>query len=314
MVKVTSKKILTVYIISAILLLLYVLSQTIFSSRGQKKAYSQKIVFIHEADIPNIDGFIINNADSELIISKAEDMWLVSSSENPQNRIPADTQKLKTLFLSLATTRTISKAGSKTNLSAYGLDAQNNYIIAIYKKGTLYQNLIFGDLDFSQTQRYFTDDELNSVFYYDTSFDTFLTASVLSWCDPYIISSQLKDSVFNTGDIQSASTYDYAEKKGCALTPENENWTQSISKLLELRHGGFTTEADVIQTQDYNILTKIQLETGNLVKITLEIYETQVPEEFNVKTIFFSELSGKEFSYNTAISLWTYNKIKEIML
>lgn len=313
MVKVTSKKIFTVYFAALILLVLYILSQTVLSSRGQKKAYSQKIVFIHEADIPNIDGFIIHNENNELIISKADDMWLVYSTDNPQNKIPADTQKLKSLFLTLATGRTISKAGNKTNLSAYGLNEQNTYSIAIYKNGTLYKNLLFGDLDFSQTQRYFTDDELNSVFYHDTSFDNFLTASVLSWCDPFIISSQLKDSVFNTGDIQTASTYDFAEKKGSALTPDNENWNQSITKLLELRHGGFPSETNFTYGQD-NLLTKIQLETGNLVQITLEIYKTQSTEEFNVKTTFFSELSQKEFSYNTAISLWTYNKIKEIML
>ena len=58
----------------------------------------------------------------------------------------------------------------------------------------------------------------------------------------------------------------------------------------------------------------MHLETGNLCQIEIDIFATETDEEYTVRIKFYSELSQKEFSYCTAISLWTYNKIKEIML
>ena len=312
MVKVTKKKITIVYIFIILLALLYILSFTLFNSNGQKKKYSQQIVFIHEADISNIDGFVIQTPQDSIMIKKSNNMWLVVQNENLDNPIPADIQKLKSLFLALADKKTISKAGSKSELTSYGLDSKNSSLILIYKNGSLYKTLQFGELDFSQTQRYFTDDELNSVFYFDISFDSFINSSAQSWCDPYIISSQLKDSVFNTGDIQSASVYDYVQSRGAALTTETQDWTTKISKLLELRHGGFVQKLQ--PDSQSNLLTKIHLETGNMAQIQIEIFAADSEEEYITKTTFISELTGQTFTYYTAISLWTYNKIKEIML
>lgn len=317
MIKASSKNIFIVYFLATVLTIFYVLSFGSLNKENKKKAQSRKINFILESDIPQIDGIIIQDNDGQVIITKENDMWLMCRAEEPENKIPVDVNTLQKLFVLLADTRTIVQAGEKKDaviLKDYGLTAEQAATIAIYKNGTLYHSLMFGNLDFSQSNYYFTDEELNEVYLIDNSFQSYISSSVQIWSDPNIISNQLTTQVFKTGDIQSISAYDYETQTGNALTSDSENWQDITSKLEDLRHGGFATNAEQI-CRSYNAKTIVHLETGNLSKITLEIFESPVAEnEFIVKTGFDSELNQKSFSYYTAISLWTYNKIKEMIL
>jgi len=318
MIKASSKKVFFTWFASGLLLLLYIFSFTLFSDDKDKKAFRTQLILINEADISNIDGFVVQDSKGALLISKTKDMWLLASAEDSLNTIPADTQKLKEFFLLLTSKKELTKAGEKKSdqeLNSYGLSSSQAITISIYKNGSRYKTLSFGDLNFSQTGRYFTDEELNSILLYDNSFDSYLTSSLQNWADPYIISDQLKNYVFNCGDIQSASSYDYIQKEGKVLTSQDENWQSSISKLEELRHGGFAKDAEKLISQNsLSPVIKVHLETGNMASILLEIYATPNESQFIVKSSFNSEPQAKSFSYYTSISLWTYNKIKEIML
>ena len=87
---------------------------------------------------------------------------------------------------------------------------------------------------------------------------------------------------------------------------------QNLAKLFELRHGGI---ADSLIDLPAELSFTIQM--GDKSTITLDIYEYPKDEsvqEYVVSTSFDSPRLGKFYSYNTKISLWTYNKIKEIML
>ena len=294
MIKITTKKVLLEYCIILVLAVLYLLSFTVFKPKSQKKAFSTQIKFITDSDISQIDGIIIQDSNNSLIITKENDMWVLCNSNDTQNKIPADIQTLQNLFVSLSKVQTITKAGEKNNstdFSSYGLTSAQAASITIYKNGSLYHNLLFGNMDFSQSHRYFTDEELNSIYLIDNNFESFLSSSVQIWSDPYIISDQLKSEVFKTGEIQSISAYDYENKTGTALTNQTENWNDISSKILNLRHGGFAdkNQIELINSQINTPTLLIHIETGAMSQIILEIYQnTQTENEFIIKTKFIS--------------------------
>ena len=288
--KTTHAILLSLIIFFTITELLYL---TVFSKTGEKKRHQKEIQLLHEADISNIDGIIIQGNNEGIILERTNDMWLLTDMSHPGSSIPADTQRLAKLFVNLVSKHTMTKAGKKDSeiINTYGLDETNGTVISIFKDGTEYQRLYFGNTDFSQSRRYFTTLELNSVFLFDSSFENYLTTNVQSWSDPYIISQQLKDEVFQMGEPQTDCT-----------------------KLFELRHGGIAEST--LQTLEPELFFTIQM--GDKSTISLEISEivtdSDSATEYAVTTTFDSPRLSKTFSYTTKISLWTYNKIKEIML
>ncbi len=298
MIKVTSKKLFIIYAASAILLLLYFFSFNVFSGNKEHKKHFQDIQLLHEADISTIDQILIQNNTTAILLERQNNMWLACKDFNFDNLIPADTQQLQKLFVNLCSKHKMAKAGNKNNVQAYGLTQEDVTVISLYKDGQEYEHLFFGDTDFSQTGRYFTTNELNSVFLFDSSFDNYLSVNTQVWCDPYIISSQLKDSVFNMEDIQNLST-------------------DSAQKLLELRHGGFAEQSEIeaVLNNTTKQLEDIHLQMGDKSTIVLSIYNSILTDnEYIVKTTFISDRTGQSFSYFTKISLWTYNKLSEITL
>ena len=278
---------------------------TVFSKTGEKKRHQQEIQLLHEADISQIDGIIIQGGNEGLIFTRKNNMWLLANLDDPENTIPADTNRLAQLFVNLASKHVMTKSGKKDSetTNAYGLDQTKGMVISIFKDGTEYQRLYFGSTDFSQSRRYFTTLELNSIFLFDSSFENFLNTSVQSWSDPYIISQQLKDEVFQMGDAQ-----------GVSGVPEPVEGQIDLKKLLELRHGGIAESG--LQMLEPELSFTIQM--GDKSTINLEISEiltnADSAKEYAVKTTFDSPRLSKSFTYTTKISLWTYNKIKEIML
>ena len=276
---------------------------TVFSKSGEKKRHQQEIQLLHEADISQIDGIIIQGNNQGIILQRTNDMWLLTDMSNPASSIPADTQRLAKLFVNLVSKHTMTKSGKKDSsiINTYGLDETNGIVISLFKDGIEYQRLYFGSTDFSQSRRYFTTMELNSVFLFDSSFENFLNTKVQSWSDPYIISQQLKDEVFQMGEPQRI-----------AGVPEPVEGQIDLAKLFELRHGGI---ADALIDVPAELSFTIQM--GDKSTITLDIYEypsDEAVQEYVVSTKFDSPRLGKSYSYNTKISLWTYNRIKEIML
>ena len=232
-------------------------------------------------------------------------MWLLANLDDPNNTIPADTNRLAQFFVNLASKHVMTKSGKKDSetTNAYGLDQNTGTVISIFKDGSEYQRLYFGSTDFSQARRYFTTLELNSIFLFDSSFENFLNTNVQSWSDPYIISQQLKNEVFQMGDPQ-----------GVSGVPEPVEGQTDLEKLFELRHGGIAESG--LQILEPELSFTIQM--GDKSTIYLEISEiltnADSAKEYAVKTTFDSPRLSQNFSYSTKISLWTYNKIKEIML
>ena len=177
MINVTSKKLFIVYSIAAILMLFYILSLTVFSSQGNQKKHKSEIQLLHEADISLIDNILIQNSTGQIILRRQNNMWLVSQEPEQDNFIPADTQLLQKFFVDLVSKHIIYKSGKKDEENSYGLSHSDVTAISLYKNSSPYQTLYFGDQDFTQTQRYFTTDEFNSVYLIDSTFDSYLSIS-----------------------------------------------------------------------------------------------------------------------------------------
>jgi hypothetical protein len=321
MINPSKKQMIAAYCVAAVLTILLILSKTVFStdSAASKKRHSIQLQLIHEADISNIDIITIQHADSAIILTRTDNMWLIANQNDVNDKIPADTERLKSFFILLASKHTMAKAGKSTNQdNSYGLDAQNGTVMTLYKNGTPYQAMTFGALNFSQTERYFTTQELKSVYLVGSEFESFLSVSITNWADPYIVSSQLKNDVFEMGQVQSAALYDFKTNKSITLNSSNEEQKKSIQKLFDLRHGGFVQEAGALEQLQALSQTKalsVELEMGDKSKIILELFEhPAIENEYIVYTTFNSERTKKSFTYKTQISAWTYNKISEMML
>ena len=298
MIKVTPKKLFILYGVSAVLLIFYLLSFNVLSGNREHKKHYQEIQLLHEADISTIDQILIQNNSTAILLERQNNMWLACLDFQFENCIPADTSTLQKLFVNLCSKHKMAKAGNKSQVQAFGLSQDEVTVISLYKDGQEYEHLFFGSNDFSQTSRYFTTNELNSVFLFDSSFDNYLSVNTQVWLDPYIISSQLKDSVFNMGDIQNFNT-------------------EAANKLLELRHGGFASQEEIqaISDNTTKLENQLHLQMGDKSTIQLMIYNSILTDnEYIVKTTFISDRTGQSFSYYSKISLWTYNKIKEITL
>ena len=310
MINPSKKQLIIIYSFAAILAVLYILSLTVFSKTVKSKKHIQQLQLLHEADISNIDIITIQNDAAAVILTRTDNMWLIVNQNDVNDRIPADTQRLQKFFVLLVSKHNMTKAGKSdsSNGNAYGLDSDQATVITLYKNGTAYEKLSFGALNFSQTERYFTTQELKSVYLAGQEFDGFLNVSVQSWADPYIISEQLKNDVFMMGEPQGISVlYDSNSNE----VPEPVEGFD-FEKLFELRHGGFAENLPAEQVLSFVI------QMGDKSSIQLDISQIISDEDsvnaYIVKTTFDSERTQKTVSYTTQISQWTYNKISEMML
>ena len=313
MINPSKKQLIIIYSFAAILAVLYILSLTVFSKTVKSKKHIQQLQLLHEADISNIDIITIQNGAAAVILTRTDNMWLIVNQNDVNDRIPADTQRLQKFFVLLVSKHNMTKAGKSDSLNgnAYGLDSDQATVITLYKNGTAYEKLSFGALNFSQTERYFTTQELKSVYLAGQEFDGFLNVSVQSWADPYIISEQLKNDVFMMGEPQGISIL-YDRNSDGVLRQAQEPQNFDFEKLFELRHGGFAENLPAEQVLSFVI------QMGD--KSSIQLYISQIISDedsanaYIVKTTFDSERTQKTVSYTTQISQWTYNKISEMML
>jgi hypothetical protein len=151
------------------------------------------------------------------------------------------------------------------------------------------------------------------VYETDTSLDPYLTSSLQSWAEPYLISRAAAVST----DIQSSSViFTNPEENGGKKTA----LISDINKLIELRHGGGVSESEREAIKNLTPSMEIFLENGDKSSIKLEIYPSENQDiSYIVKAEYFKNqpATNSKSPYYTSyskISSWTYNKIKEITL
>lgn len=291
-------------IITALLAVLYILSFTqVFSSKDRREKLKTSLVNPKYKE--TISSFELSDAAGTLEIVKKGSFWTADS-------IPLSNERMEKLIFDLTTIRNLYKISDKiTKNSTFGLTNGTEFHLR-YFTDTGFHELVFGNQDFSLSSRYMMTEKSTQVYEIDDSFDKYLTTSIQSWCEPYIISREVLGHI-NQKDIQTINITE--SENGRVIKYSKLSDSEKIKNLLELRHGGSAgRKAENLLLGD-NTLT-LNIELGNKKSINLEIYDENSPNEtsYIVKSEYKNEAGKTEYTALCKISGWTYNRIKEITL
>lgn len=319
------KKVIISFVIVSILLLTYIAS--FFKSTDKRKAINTSL--LNTKYLLLIKELDISQGDKAIQIVKKNGFWFLNELSGS---IPVEEKRVDDFFKELSKPRTAYKiagkakgiggtGGAEKQLDSYGLTDGSELVLRYYfdepqgrnvepvrGSGNFYE-LIFGNHDFSGTSRFFMTGKSAAVYEIDSSLDKYLSTSPQIWYDPYIVSKTIQTKL-SYKDIQRIKV-DF-EGKTSILTTKTESFSEKTSKLLDLRHGGLLEYESIGSPQ-----MTITLEKGDISQIIISIYKTEMDSEYNVEVehsgAFASDKAGA-ITVRTKISLWTYNKIKEIML
>ena len=293
-------------IITAILTIFYGLSFVKTSSKDKREKIRTSLVNPKYKD--SITSFELSDASGSIKIIKKGTFWTVEN-------LPASSERIANLIENLIKIRNLYKISDKiTQNSSFGLTNGTEFHLR-YSTDQDFHELVFGNQDFSLSSRYLMTEKSTKVYEIDSSLDNYLSTSVQSWSEPYLISHVAAGNI-KAEDIQTVSIIENQnnEKGSQKLTKITDN--QSIAKLFDLRHGGSVSneEAESISQNIPQLILTFEL--GNKKSIILKIYETENQNETNYIVISeYKNASGyTDYKSFSKISGWTYNKIKETIL
>ena len=312
------KKLIASSVIIFILLVTYIVS--FFKTTDKRKAINTTL--LNTKYLPVINELDISQGGKAVQIIKKNGIWFLNDASGS---IPVEEKRVDDFLKELSKTRTAYKISGKANgtggekqkLDSYGLTDGSELVLRYYfdesqgsstGSGNFYE-LIFGNHDFSGTSRFFMTGKTATVYEIDSSLDKYLSTSPQIWYDPYIVSKAIQKKL-SYRDIQRIKV-DF-EGKTSILTTKTEDFAEKTSKLLDLRHGGLIEYESSSSPQ-----MTITLEKGDTSHIMLRIYQTAKDSEYNVEVVHSGGIGSEKagsITVQTKISLWTYNKIKEIML
>lgn len=283
--------------LTAFLTLLYLMSFTkSCTSKDSRERIKTSLVNPKYKD--SITSFELEDAAGSLTINYNGQFWTAGS-------LPASPERIQNFLEDLTTIRNLYKISDKiSQKSTFGLTNGTEFHLR-YNTEDSFHELIFGNQDFSLSSRYLMTEKNTQVYEIDNTLDKYLSTSLQSWAEPFIISQVVLGKI-KADDIQRTQ-----------VIKHEENHISSISdpqKLLDLRHGGypdFTTDELNKVTLEKPQLT-ITLELGNKNEIEIQLYKSENENDFIVLTEYKSQKdTSPVFTSASKISSWTYNKIKE---
>ena len=306
--------------LTAFLAILYFLSFTKNCSiQQQDKREKLKTALVNQKYKDSISYITLQDSTGNLELHNYNGFWTlqrlsdyVSSQVTEPASVPVSPERINSFLNELIKVRNLYKISDKiTKNSSLGLSNGTEFHIgyavstpdtASEGKESFYE-LIFGNQDFSLTSRYMMSGENPQVYEIDDSLDPYLTTSIQSWAEPYIISR----IAANTKDIQSITVFK-TDSKSYKLT--------DTSKLLELRHGGLPSLSEYEELNDKSALCTIQIENGDKTSEVLKIYKSDNQNEnsYIVKVLYKNAAGNTSYTSCSKISGWTYNKIIETTL
>lgn len=317
-----NKNLIFLYAIVLILALLYLLS--FVKKTDKRKAVNTALINSKYQD--SINKLQLSNAQGLLEITKKDGIWFAGD-------FPADSERVNTFLKNLTKIRTLyklqelksNKASQSESLNEiYGFDEANKFVLRYFYNESDFADIIFGKNDFSQTSRYLMSSKSTAVYEVDNSLEPYLTLSKQIWCEPYMISHIISGKIDSDMIMKIKINYDNNE---IIKDSKSENWKTNCSKLLDLRHGGFqelnkngNTETGTESTFEKNqaeMILSLELGNKNSIKIIISPDENSSSEnagQYQVQAQYYLNTNNQIFTCNSQISLWTYNKIKEIML
>ncbi|MCR5188363.1 MAG: DUF4340 domain-containing protein [Treponema sp.] len=297
-----AKKDKVLYTAVIILALLYGLSfiKAASSSDKRESINSSLVNPKYKSSINQIDLYNINNSIClKKINNKSFNYWVIMDEEGHYIS-PADSQKVEKMLSELTKVRSMYKLSDKIDInSAFGLTDSSAFHIKYYYQDA-FHDLTFGNQNFSLSDRYIMTDANTRVYEINSDLDPYLSTSPQAWSEAFIISQEVLGKL-TAKDIQSCKT----------LYQNKYSKIDDIQKLLDLRKGGIPAQKPDLTSESPDF--EISLEIGNKSQIQLKIFKTKDQAQFLIKVTYINP-DKSSLDYFANISLWTYNKIKEITL
>ena len=303
------------YIIIVILIFLYVFS---FIFQRSDKRKSLKSTLINPSYVNEIEYFELFDGDKEkLIFQKNGNVWEIHKNyENNIQKLPAESTIIKDFFKTASGVVNMYKISDTFTENNSFMILKPGYIQFKYTYKDKIYEIYFGAQDFSLSSRFVMSGKSTDIYEIPNFMDKYLTTSVQFWCDSSLISQNVFGKI-QVSDIQ----------KNYVIFDDKMHIFSDLQKLLDLRHGGFISNIQSNQDEknpenayknghqnkEYESKMTIFLELGNKNKITLNLFQIKDNSFVQVESVYENSV-GEKFVYNSQISLWTYNKIKEITL
>lgn len=305
------------YIIIVILIFLYVFS---FVFQRSDKRKSLKSTLINPSYVNEIEYFELFDGDKEkLIFQKNGNVWEIHKNyENNIQKLPAESTIIKDFFKTASGVVNMYKISDTFTEDNSFMILKPGYIQFKYTYKDKIYEIYFGAQDFSLSSRFVMSGKSTDIYEISNFMDKYLTTSVQFWCDSSLISQNVFGKI-QVSDIQ----------KNYVIFDDKMHIFSDLQKLLDLRHGGFISDYKNLQNEQINENSfqsrnensekkfeskmEIFLELGNKNQIHLNLVQIKDNSFVQVESVYQNEV-GEKFVYNSQISLWTYNKIKEITL
>ena len=303
------------YIIIVILIFLYVFS---FIFQRSDKRKSLKSTLINPSYVNEIEYFELFDGDKEkLIFQKNGNVWeMIKIFDHNLQKLQAETEKIENFFKTASGVVNMYKISDTFTENNSFMILKPGYIQFKYTYKDKIYEIYFGAQDFSLSSRYVMSGKSTDIYEISNFMDKYLTTSVQFWCDSSLISQNVFGKI-QVSDIQ----------KNYVIFDDKMHIFSDLQKLLDLRHGGFISNIQSNQDEqnpenaykndhqnkEYESKMTIFLELGNKNQITLNLFQLKENSFVSVESVYENS-DGEKFVYNSQISLWTYNKIKEITL
>jgi len=283
--------------LTAFLSLLYLMSFTkSCTSKDSRERVKTSLVNPKYKD--SITSFELEDAAGSLTINYNGQFWTAGS-------LPASPERIQNLLEDLTIIRNLYKISDKiSQKSTFGLTNGTEFHLR-YNTEDSFHELIFGNQDFSLSSRYLMTEKNTQVYEIDNTLDKYLSTSLQSWAEPFIISQVVLGKI-TADDIQRTQVINHEENHISSVS--------DLQKLLDLRHGGYPnfTPDELNEVTSEKPQITITLELGNKNEIEIQLYKSKNENDFIVLTEYKSQKDTRPvFTSASKISSWTYNKIKE---
>lgn len=297
---------------SIVLFFTYILSFTNFSSTDKRKLV--KTALVNNKYIDSINRFELSQGEQKITLSKEKagggDVWFILT-ENNTKILPADKELINNFIIKLTKIINMYKISDKISQNnSFGLTDSSTFCLKYYFSDSEFQQIYFGNLDFSNSFRYLMSGKTTTVYQVENTIDTFLNTKIQFWADPNIISKQIIN--ISPDSIQKITLSKNSKTK--SFSSQQKNFREKCFDLLELRHGGIPTPEEFQSINNQNS-SKIFIENGNKSTVELSLFNLDTDSKINnsviIKTEYIFE-NSKNQTYSK-ISNWTYKKILEIL-
>ena len=297
---------------SIVLFFTYILSFTNFSSTDKRKLV--KTALVNNKYLDSISRFELSQGEQKLTLSKEKagggDVWFILA-ENNTKILPADKELVNNFLFKLTKIVNMYKMSDKISQNnSFGLTDSSTFCLKYYFSDSEFQQIYFGNLDFSNSFRYLMSGKNTTVYQVENTIDTFLNTKIQFWAEPNIISKQIIN--ISQDSIQKITFSKNSKTK--SFSSQQKTFREKCFELLELRHGGIPTPVDMQSINNQNP-SKIFIENGNKSTIELTLYNLDTDSKINNSVIIKSEYLFEKSKIQTysQVSNWTYKKILEIL-